>query len=158
VLPFVLILAVVSPFTITTVAQQLSNCVLLTRLHRSNLCQQTRVKDEACRMCSFCLAAWLSFQVIRSNARVPSWLRSAAQHGAVPCSRSALSVEECAWNSITLTIKRRSSHRPFKKSESARSRACGRSLCPGGSAWNKESANSLSSLRVVSTGVGGERR
>src|SRR4029077_3061520 len=41
----------------------------------------------------------------RSIARVPSWLRSAAQHGAVPCSRSVLSVEECAWNSITLTIK-----------------------------------------------------
>jgi hypothetical protein len=157
VLPFVLILAVVSPFTITTVAQQLSNCVLLTRLHRSNLCQQTRVKDEACRMCSFCLAAWLSFQVIRSNARVPSWLRSAAQHGAVPCSRSALSVEECAWNSITLTIKLIVTS-PIQEIRSARSRACRRSLCPGGSAWNKESANSLSSLRVVSAGVGGERR
>jgi hypothetical protein len=157
VLPFVLILAVVSPFTITTVAQQLSNCVLLTRLHRSNLCQQTRVKDEACRMCSFCLAAWLSFQVIRSIARVPSWLRSAAQHGAVPCSRSALSVEECAWNSITLTIKLIVTS-PIQEIRSARSRACRRSLCPGGSAWNKESANSLSSLRVVSAGVGGERR
>jgi hypothetical protein len=157
VLPFVLILAVVSPFTITTVAQQLSNCVLLTRLHRSNLCQQTRVKDEACRMCSFCLAAWLSFQVIRSIARVPSWLRSAAQHEAVPCSRSALSVEECAWNSITLTIKLIVTS-PIQEIRSARSRACRRSLCPGGSAWNKESANSLSSLRVVSAGVGGERR
>jgi hypothetical protein len=157
VLPFVLILAVVSPFTITTVAQQLSNCVLLTRLHRSNLCQQTRVKDEACRMCSFCLAAWLSFQVIRSIARVPSWLRSAAQHGAVPCSRSALSVEECAWNSITLTIKLIVTS-PIQEIRSARSRACRRSLCPGGSAWNKESANSLSSLRVVSAGVGGGRR
>ena len=156
-LPFVLILAVVSPFTITTVAQQLSNCVLLTRLHRSNLCKQTRVKDEACRMCSFCLAAWLSFQVIRSIARVPSWLRSAAQHGAVPCSRSALSVEECAWNSITLTIKLIVTS-PIQEIRSARSRACRRSLCPGGSAWNKESANSLSSLRVVSAGVGGGRR
>jgi hypothetical protein len=44
------------------------------------------------------------------------------------------------------------------KVRSARSRACRRSLCPGGSAWNKESANSLSPLRVVSAGVGGDTK